>query len=259
MTRGAEYGMDDELIRQTLDRFEAHRKGWQKNAAVRTLYREWYAAVAAQLPPRSLGRWVELGSGPGFARESIAELELSDIVRAPWHDHQIGAEALPFDPGSLGALVLVDVLHHLGRPAAFFAEAERVLAPGGRVILLEPLVTPLSYPVYRFLHREGCTLGVDALADAETAARDPFEGNQAMATVLFGRQRGRFEARFPRLHIREKRPLAGLSYPASGGFSRPPLLPLALWRTGLALERLFPQWLFGLCGFRLLVTLERTV
>jgi hypothetical protein len=52
--------------------------------------------------------------------------------------------------------------------------------------------------------------------------------------------------------------LAGLSYPATGGFSRPPLLPMALWRVLLALEDRLPAVAYRLIGFRLLAVIERT-
>jgi SAM-dependent methyltransferase len=164
---------------------------------------------------------VELGSGPGLARELIPGLELTDVVQAPWHDRQVDAGALPFADGSVGALVLFDVLHHLPAPARFLAEAVRVLRGGGRLVLCEPYVSPLSYPVYRFFHEEGLDMSVDPLA--ETAAGDPFDANQAIPTLLFERHAGELARRFPSLRLRSLRRLAGLAYPASGGFSRRPL------------------------------------
>ena len=187
-------GRDNGFDQATLDRFERHRSAWRQNQALRSLYGRWYREVRARLPDRSRGRWIELGSGPGFAREVIPELELSDVVQAPWHDHQIDAEHLPFADGELGALVLFDVLHHLPRPAKFLTEASRALAPGGRLVLCEPYVSALSFPIYRFLHEERCDLGVDPLAEAHASGpgagpgqgpgKDPFDGNQAIPSLL---------------------------------------------------------------------------
>lgn len=257
---------------RTLERFEAHRRAWRDNASLQALYGDWYGRVRAQLPAAELGPFVELGSGPGFARGFIPELQLSDVVRAPWHDHEISAEALPFADGTVGALVLFDVLHHLAAPAAFFAEATRALAVGGRVILCEPYLSPLSYPVYRWLHEEPVVLGVDPLAPSagDGAAggpnavggggKDPFDANQAIPTLLFARARGRaaFVRRFPRLAIRVVDRFAGLSYPSSGGFTHAPFLPAAPWRALRALEDVLPEWLFRLIGFRFLIVLEKS-
>lgn len=237
----------------TLARFEEHRRAWADNPALRELYRRWYGLVRARLPAE--GPWVEIGSGPGFAREFIPELELSDLVQAPWHDRQIDAGSLPFADGSVGALVLFDVLHHLPAPARFLDEAVRVLRGGGRLILCEPYVSPLSYPIYRWLHEEGLDMKVDPLA--ETAAGDPFDANQAIPTLLLERHRDQLGRRFPSLKLRSLERLAGFVYPASGGFSRRPLLPGPLWRALLALEERLPAAAFRLIGFRLLAVLER--
>src|SRR5947207_13354513 len=129
--------MSDSSFREpTLARFEEHRRAWAENPALRALYGRWYGLVKEQLPAQ--GPWVELGSGPGFAREFIPQMQLTDVVQAPWHDRQVDAGALPFADASVGALVLFDVLHHLPAPARFFVEAERVFRPGGRLVLFEP-------------------------------------------------------------------------------------------------------------------------
>jgi hypothetical protein len=51
--------------------------------------------------------------------------------------------------------------------------------------------------------------------------------------------------------------LAGLAYPASGGFSRSPLLPLVLWKILFAIEKCLPAFVYRLIGFRMLVVVER--
>jgi SAM-dependent methyltransferase len=272
---------------RTLARYEEHRRAWESNEALRVQYAAWYAKVAERLPDPGLGPFIEIGSGPGFARSFIPGLKLSDIVRAPWHDHEISADRLPFSDGSVGALVLCDVLHHLAEPARFFEEATRVLVGGGRIVLCEPYLSPLSFPVYRFLHEEQMVLGVDPLAASvenlsgqpqpreqgreqgqeqgqeqkqeQKQEKDPFDSNQAIPTLLFDRARGRaaFSKRFPALTMGAVERLAGLSYPASGGFGRAPLLPMRVWRTLFSIERRLPHWAYRLIAFRMLVVLEK--
>jgi SAM-dependent methyltransferase len=251
--------MSDAQRASTLERFEEHRRAWDSNPALRTLYADWYARIAAQLPPPELGPRVELGSGPGFAKQFIPDLELTDIVRAPWHDRECSADALPFADGSVGAVVLFDVLHHLSSPRTFFAEAIRVLRPGGRLVMCEPYVSPVSYPVYKLLHEEPTILrGINPLADQVSAdPRDPFDSNQAIPTLLFGRRRAAFEAAFPALVILAVEHLSSLSYPASGGFSHRPLLPIAVWSALHSLEERLPKPILRWGAFRMLVTMER--
>jgi SAM-dependent methyltransferase len=249
--------VDPDVSARTLARFERHRLAWNDNQALRALYTRWYQRVREHLPPQGLGPWVEIGSGPGLAREVIPELELSDVVRAPWHRYEADAEALPFAEGQLGALVLFDVLHHIPRPSGFFSEAVRVLRPGGRVVMCEPYVSALSFPVYRWLHEERLDFAVDPFGADPTAGGDPFEGNQAVPTLLLMRRREELEQRFPELRITHVEPLAGPTYPASGGFSHGPFLPTGAWRALLAAEDRLPKQVFRLIGFRLLAVLER--
>ena len=49
---------------------------------------------------------------------------------------------------------MLDVLHHIEYPIRFFKDAARALQPGGRLIFVEPGITPLSDVIYRALHEE---------------------------------------------------------------------------------------------------------
>ena len=249
-----------EAVRErTLARFEEHRRAWQSNRALRAAYRDWYGLIRANLPAPELGPWSEIGSGPGFAKEFIPELILTDVVQASWHERQVSAEALPFADGSVGALVLFDVLHHVGATATFFAEAQRVLSPGGRLVLVEPYISLVSHFVYGRFHEEPVIMGVDPLQPASLAeAKDPFASNQAVPTLLFARQGGRaFAQAFPGLAVTRLRRFAGLAYPATGGFNRKALVPFGLWRALHAMEGLLPEAVFRWLGFRMLVVIEK--
>lgn len=254
----ASAALPDEMRARTLERFEKHRRVWERNRALRALNAELYGRVANELPPASLGRRVELGSGPGFAREFIPDLELTDLVRAPWHDGEASAEALPYPDGGVGALVLFDVLHHVPSPRRFFEEAARVLAPGGRIVLCEPYISPVSYPVYKFLHEEPLNMAADPLAIYDgNGARDPFDSNQGIPTLLFARRPEAFAAAFPSLSVRSVSYMSGFSLPASGGFSHGPFLPFGLWSLWHKLDTSLPSAVMRWLAFRMLIVVER--
>ena len=250
-----------EVRESTLLRFADHRRAWDANPALRANYAHWYRRLAEVLPARELGDRVEIGSGPGFAAEFIPDLVLTDIVQASWHARRVAAEALPFEDAELGALVLFDVLHHVAQPAVFFAEATRVLRTGGRILLLEPYISPLSRIIYGRFHPELVDMSVDPLAVSPgeaSEAKDPFDSNQATPTLIFCRGGARRFARmFPSLAVTRVERLAGLAYPATGGLSRRPILPLFLWKALFALENVLPEWFFRLFGFRVLVVIEK--
>ena len=250
-----------ELRERTLAHFDEHRQAWQRNPALRTCYGHWYRRLRQMLPAPELGPWIEIGSGPGFAREFIPELELTDVVQAPWHSRRMSAESLPVESASVGAIVLFDVLHHVAEPAKFFTEATRVLRPGGRIVLCEPFISPLSRWVYRRFHPEPVDMSADPLSAASSSvgARDPFASNQGIPSLIFFRRQGQqaFTRAFPKLEIVRRERFAGLSYPASGGFSHAPFLPMAMWRILFAIENWLPEFTFAVLGFRALVVIER--
>jgi hypothetical protein len=136
-----------------------------------------------------------------------------------------------------------------------------VLRPSGRIVLCEPLMTPLSYPIYKYLHHEPVDMAVDPLAMGSVSRlseKDPFDSNQAIPTVLFDRDRATFERAYPSLKIISVERLAGLGYLASGGFSRRAVLPDVICRALHRLEQWLPPAIFRLIGFRLLAVIERT-
>lgn len=229
-----------------------HEHAWNERPLLRRIYGEWFDLIASKLASVP-GETVELGSGIGRLRDHVPGLVTSDVEPTPWADRVVDAESLPYGQGELANLVLVDVFHHLPRPAAFLDEARRALAPGGRVVMLEPYCSPLSSLAYR-LHHERLELDADGFAETESA--DPLDANLAQTTLAFFRQRAEYGRRWPELPIVEQRLLSLLVYPLSGGFTRRPLLPGALYRPLGVLERALSPFL-RLAAFRCLVVLER--
>ena len=202
---------------------------------------------------------LEVGGGSGNLSESRAGVVSIDLVASPWIDVACDAHQLPFADNAFGGIAMLDVLHHLASPATFFDEAARVLRPGGRIALIEPGITPLSWPFYRFLHHEPVDMSVDPLADQPAAVwADPFASNQAIPTLLFARRavRARFTERFPNLKIVDRKWLAFWAYPLSGGFKRWSLLPEAAVQPFLSFEEFVRPALGPVAAFRISVVIE---
>lgn len=168
-------------------RLEEHRRIWARKPVLEAVYEPWFDALLAEAGGGQ--RVLEIGSGPGFlgahARRRRPDLRwiATDIIAAPWNDLAADAARLPFAAATFDAVACLDLVHHLARPRDFFGEAARVLRPGGRLAAIEPWVTPLSYPIYRWLHEEGCDLGIDPWDPfpQRGAAKEAFEGNGALA------------------------------------------------------------------------------
>lgn len=239
--------MSEDILRQ-------HRLTWERKPVLRRLYTQWYEEIAAHLTP---GLTLELGGGTGNLKEFAPQVICSDIVNLPWLDLVADAQALPIAAESIANIVLFDVLHHLENPKLFFDEAVRVLRTGGRIVTMEPYISWLSWPVYHFLHPEPVDLSRDPLTILPPdAGRQPFDANQATATVLFERSHDRFQRCYPHLRKLVHRRMAYFAYPLSGGFEHPSLIPSFLVQPVLRLESAL-GFLGRFLAFRILVVFEK--
>jgi SAM-dependent methyltransferase len=238
------------------DTLAEHRRIWQAKPVLRAVYQDCFRRIAEACVPG--GRALEIGGGTGNFKAYLADILSIDIQFAPWLDLVADAQRLPFPAASFRNIVLFDALHHIERPRLFLEEVVRVLAPGGRLVVCEPAITPLSYLFYRFFHPEPVHLDLDPLEQgAPSLRRDPYDSNQATPTRLFGRDRKRVETAFPGLRIRSCRRFSFFAYPLSGGFRSWSALPLAWTAPLLAIERKLEPALGALMAFRLLGVIER--
>lgn len=243
------------MIATQQKRLEGYRATWQQKPVLRAIYRDYYRRIMETARP---GLVLEIGGGSGNLKEFAPRVISTDILPAPWLDAVADAQALPFRDRTFDSIVMVDVLHHLQTPRSFLREAARVLRPRGRLVVIEPAITPLSWIAYRFFHQEPVIMGQDPLADvAPDPHRDPYDANSAVPTLLFGRYRQRLAAECPELVVREVRLLSLLAYPLSGGFKSWSLLSPALVAPMLRLERALEPVLGRLMAFRLLAVVER--
>jgi SAM-dependent methyltransferase len=177
------------------------------------------------------GFWVELGSGAGFIKLVIPDMITSDYLELPGQDMRLDATAMPFENNSVDGLCMMNVLHHIQDTEAFFAEAVRVLKPGGKVVMQEPANTLFSRFIYTFLHHEP----FDTVAvNWKLPPGGPLSmANGALPWIIFKRDRQRFEALFPELEIRTLYGVHPVLYLASGGFSARQLVPS--WMEGIVI------------------------
>jgi SAM-dependent methyltransferase len=234
-------------------RTDENRRQWFRKPALRAIYKDLYRRIERC---RVSGPTLEIGAGSGNFR--AADVISSDISYAPWLDVVADAHRLPFRDGSLANIVMIDALHHLEFPRAFFREALRALQPGGRIVMVEPAITAVSWAFYRFIHREPVRMGDDPLAEGVPAGgRDPFEANQAIPTLLVGRHRCRFAVFFPELALRRIEWLSLFAYPLSGGFQPWSAVPARLVGPLLRLEDALAPLVGRWMGFRVLIMMER--
>ncbi len=233
---------------------QEHRATWKKKPILRALYTSWYQEMTAQLVP---GKTLELGGGSGNFKEFAPNVISTDIVPLPWIDVVADAQDMPFPEQSFDNIVLFDVLHHIENVTLFFNEALRILRPGGKIMMIEPYISPISWLIYHFLHPEPVNFQQDPFVFVEPSPnRKPFDANQAFATILFERKFSQFRNKYPQFIKVYHRRLAFFIYPLSGGFEKPSLVPMSLYKPLSTLEKRL-SFMSGLLAFRILVVLEK--
>ena len=231
------------------------RAAWDAKGSLRALYADYYRRIRRGL---TAGPTLEVGAGFGNMKHFDPAVVSIDMLAAPGLDAMADAQHLPFAAGCFANIVMVDVLHHVERPLDFFREAARVLRPGGRIALLEPAITPLSWAFYHYLHPEPVDRSVDPMVtEATDPGRDAFDANQAIPTLLFGPHAARFRTTLPELTVVSHNRLSLFAYPLSGGYRRWSLIPRPLVRPVLAFEETLLPILGRAMAFRMLVVLER--
>jgi SAM-dependent methyltransferase len=228
---------------------------WETKPVLRAVYQEYFREIDGA---RGTGPTIEIGAGAAVLQGMVPEVWSTDVVPSPFVDAVADAQALPFATGSIGNVVGLDVLHHIEFPDRFFGEASRVLRSGGRIVLMEPAITPLSRVFFTWFHPEPVDLRADPLATGERdPARRPFDANQAIPTLLAGPHRDRLHRRHPDLRVTTARRLSFVAYPLSGGFRPWSLVPRRLVDPLLRAERRLPEVAGRLAAFRLLLVIEK--
>jgi SAM-dependent methyltransferase len=225
------------LVMGSQEWFEAQQAMIVSKPLIRRCYDLWYRELLrdADSVPASGGAIVELGSGLSYIKRYRPEVITSDIEPG-LADLAADGRRLPFRDGSVRALLLTHVFHHIPDVSLFFAEARRVLVPGGVIGMVEVTHTPFARWFFSTVHPEPY--------NARAARWDFPEGhtmldsNQALSWIVFERDRARFEERFPDLRVEGSQYLPWFSYLLSGGVNLRTFIPPKLAWAAAAADRL---------------------
>jgi SAM-dependent methyltransferase len=246
---------------QAQEQLLRHRRVWEQKPILRRIYDdEFFARLLAARKPNGIS--VEVGAGPGFFKQIAPDVVSTDLIWCSWLDAVVDAQQLPFRAGSVSNVFGLDMLHHLATPMSFLGEVSRVLVPGGRLILVEPWITPFSYFIFRFLHQERCDLSETPWRHNQTSeapAKKAFDGNQAIPYLLFGKNhRAETLAALPGLKLVTLEPFCLFAYLLSGGFKPMNLLPEFLYPAVSTFERITSPLWRSLASLRVLLVLEKS-
>jgi SAM-dependent methyltransferase len=220
---------------------ETHRRVWAKKSVLRRLYGEQFYQRLLEACQEG-GPRLEIGSGPGLLADFAPDVLRSDILASPWVDCAVDAHHLPFADSTFTNVLGLDVLHHFNRPLAVLRELERVLRPGGRLIFVEPWITPFSRLIYTYLHQESCDLQAQPWLDSQDQFQGgedkaAFDGNAALPYLLVEYGGEALRQALPSLKLMTLERFSSLTYLLSFGFKPPSALPAPLYAPLYALEK----------------------
>jgi SAM-dependent methyltransferase len=233
---------------------ERNLRAWQAKPLLQKIYAGFYERIVRLIDPALPGRVVEIGSGIGNLKAYWPQAFCTDLFPNPWLDAVCDGYELPFARGSLSHLLLFDVFHHLRAPLAFLQEARRALEPNGRLILFEPFISWLSFPVYGLGHHEPVAWG--ALIDRRESLprpRDYYAAQGNTTRLFFGRSEPLQPAGWELFHAEA---FSSLTYLLSGGYSKPAFYPQRWWAGLQRCDVWLSRWP-RLFGARCLVGLRR--
>ena len=135
--------------------FTSHAEVWDQIRSLHVAESEVEQAIAGALADQPLGRLVDIGTGTGrmielFGRDALQATGIdrsSEMLRLarvkleaagiPSSLRQGDMNALPLDDGASDTVIIHQVLHYAHSPAAAISEAGRVLASGGRLLVVD--------------------------------------------------------------------------------------------------------------------------
>lgn len=216
--------------------FEVQRRMIREKPLVRRCYDLWYHKLltdADSVPNSENLSIVELGSGSSYLKEIRPSIITSDITPGV-ADMVIDGRNLPFSDGSVAALLLTHVFHHIPDVHLFLSEAARVLAPRGVISMVDCTHTPFARFFYGKIHPE-------PFNDRTTEWAFPSQGrmldsNQALSWIVFERDERRFMDLYPSLAVERKTYLPWLSYLLSGGVNLKSAVPSFLTAASVSVD-----------------------
>ena len=163
---------------------------------------------------------IEVGSGPAFTKDYIhnPHFKTTDYKKQPWIDLEMDALQTHFADQSVDVVISTHMIHHLAKPVVFFREMERILKPGGLLLIQEIETSFMMRLLLRLMRHEGWSYEARVF-DEDCICndpRDPWSANCAIPQLLFSDSH-QFEHRVPGFKILRNKLCECLIFPLSGG------------------------------------------
>ncbi|MEK7658103.1 MAG: class I SAM-dependent methyltransferase [Patescibacteria group bacterium] len=150
-------------------------------------------------------RGVEVGCGTGISKFYIKARNfiLTDYLDNDWLDiKNVDALNTPFENKSFDFIVSSNMIHHVPYPLKFFQEMNRILRPGGVLLIQEINASFFMRLFLRLMRHEGYSFDVDVFNEEAvcTNPNDLWSANCAIPNLLFD-NKNKFKQKIPYFKI----------------------------------------------------------
>jgi SAM-dependent methyltransferase len=175
---------------------------------------------------------IEVGSGSGLSKFFIKNknFQLTDYTLHDWLDiPNVDALDLPFQDNELDFIVSGNMIHHVPYVMNFFEEMNRVLKPGGKLIIQEIYSSYLMRLILRLMKHEGYDFNIN-IWDKNVICTNPndlWSANCVIPNLLFN-DMDTFKKNVPYFNVILKKHTECLMLLNSGGvIAKTRYIPLA--------------------------------
>jgi SAM-dependent methyltransferase len=207
---------------------------------------------------------LEIGSGSNFLKQYFLDVDLfaSDVLPAPEIDLQLDCHQIPFKKNVFDLAIGIDVLHHLKNPFNAVNEIARCVKNDGRIIFIEPYISPFSFIIFKIFHHEFTSYRLDLDNQSDILSDSPMDADNNIPTQIFTKNRNsnylnsmlafkydlRFDVTFSDFLI----------FFATGGLQRDKsIVKGRLYSLLLFFDNLIPQFLLKFIGSRMIITIRK--
>ena len=203
------------------------------------------------IKPQNIG--IEVGCGMGVSKEFItnSNFKITDYADNEWLDvKNLDALDTGYKDNSFDFVISSNMVHHLYSPMKFFKEMDRILKPGGYLLIQEINASLMMCLVLRIMRHEAYDFTVDVF-DEEIICNDPddlWSANCAIPNLLFD-DKSKFETHIPEFEMIYHRYKEFFCFFNSGGvIAKTFYIPLPkfcikiLQKVDFVLANLFPRF-----------------
>jgi len=133
---------------------------------------------------------IEVGAGTGLSKEFIKcnNFLITDYAENPWLDSKmVDALNTKIDSNSLDFIISSNMIHHVPYPTLFFEEMNRILKPGGKLIIQEINCSNSMRFLLKLMRHEGYDFTINVFNKTLicTDPNDLWSANCAIPNLLF--------------------------------------------------------------------------